>query len=149
MISASAPAEVDRIGTPLPSNTCSRLAVRLTAAYAEARKPRKVRPIWVTARKRPGCAIRPLTRFADRLPSSASCSIAGPADRHQGDLGRHEDAFEDGQDDDDDELEDRVHLAGRVLARPWLRRRRQPVSRGARGSGPGRRRRACRAGRRG
>ena len=46
--------------------------VRLTAAYAEARKPRKVRPIWVTARKRPGCAIRPLTRFAARLPSSAS-----------------------------------------------------------------------------
>ena len=75
MISASAPAEVARIGRPLPSNTCSRLVVRLTAAYAEARKPRKVRPIWVTARKRPGCAIRPLTRFADRFPSSASCSM--------------------------------------------------------------------------
>ena len=32
MIRASAPAEVDRIGRPLPSNACSRLAVRLTAA---------------------------------------------------------------------------------------------------------------------
>ena len=72
MISARGAAEVLTIGQPVPLNSSSRLVVRLTAAYAEARKPRNVRPIWVTARKRPGWATRPLTRFAARLPSSAS-----------------------------------------------------------------------------
>src|SRR5204862_6277521 len=34
-----------------------------------------------------------------------------PADGHEGDLGRHEDALEEGQDDDDEELEGGVHQA--------------------------------------
>ncbi len=59
MISARAPADEARMGRPDPTGR-SRLAVRLTAAYAEARKPRKVSPIWVTARKRPGCGDQAL-----------------------------------------------------------------------------------------
>src|SRR3972149_5996127 len=49
--------------------------VRLTAAKAEAKKPTKVIPSWMTARKRPGWAISRRTRRADRLPSSTSCSM--------------------------------------------------------------------------
>ena len=41
----------------------------------------------------------------------------GPAHRDEGDLGGHEDAFEEGQDHDHEQLDERVHLAGRVLGR--------------------------------
>jgi hypothetical protein len=48
-------------------------STRLTAAKAEARKPRKLIPIWMTARNRPGLALRRWTRAAARSPSSTSC----------------------------------------------------------------------------
>ena len=49
---------------PVPSSAVWRCVVRLTAAYAEARKPMNVSPIWVTARNRPGWLTRCLTRRA-------------------------------------------------------------------------------------
>src|SRR5258706_4655861 len=51
-----------------------RLSTRLTAAYAEAKKPMTVRPSCETARNRPGSSRRRRTRRAPGLPSSTSCS---------------------------------------------------------------------------
>jgi len=67
--------------------TCSAI---LTAAYAEARKPTNVTPIWATARKRG----RVLDEPAD--PAGAPAALfdelvdAAVSQRHQGDLGRDE-----------------------------------------------------------
>ncbi len=55
------------------ANQAPTSSTRLTAAKAEARKPRKLMPIWMTARKRPGLALRRWTRTAFLLPSSTSC----------------------------------------------------------------------------
>ncbi len=50
-------------------------STRLTAAKADARKPRKLIPIWMTARNRPGSSLSRWTRIAARWPSSMSCWI--------------------------------------------------------------------------
>ena len=42
-------------------------STRLTPANAEARKPMNVMPSWMTARNRPGLALRRWTRPAPRL----------------------------------------------------------------------------------
>ena len=76
---------------------------------------------------------------------------AGPAHRHEGDLGGHEDALEEGQQDDDDDLDDGVHqrspeTGGPGRSRPgqWWRLPRARASHVAPGSGPARRPRAYR-----
>src|SRR5712691_8500798 len=61
----------------LPASGASsllRLSTRLTAAYADAKKPITVRPSCDTARNRPGSSSRRRTRRAPGLPSSTSCS---------------------------------------------------------------------------
>ena len=56
-------------------STSAAPSTRLTAANADARKPRKLMPIWMTARNRPGLPLRCWTRTAAPLPSSISCWI--------------------------------------------------------------------------
>ena len=69
--------EGDRPGAPRKRpDVASQVAMpstRLTAANAEARKPRKLIPIWMTARNRPGCSLSRRTRAAPPWPSSTSC----------------------------------------------------------------------------
>ena len=60
--------------TPALRRTTFRPWARLTAAYAEAKKPMTVRPSCDTARNRPGSSRRRRTRRAPALPSSTSCS---------------------------------------------------------------------------
>ena len=87
--------------------------LRLTPAKAAARKPMKVMPIWMTARKRPGSVLSRRTRRAPRRPSSMSWSQAALAERDEGHLGRREDRVEQDQDDDDADLEDgSAHAVG-------------------------------------
>ena len=76
----------------------------------------------MTARKRPGWATRPLDPLGAPVALFGELVDPRPTDRHEGDLGRHEDALEEGQDDDDDDLEERVHLAGRssLAGSAWL-----------------------------
>ena len=62
----------DAVDPMIGVSTLSRRVTRLTAAYAEAKKPRNVSPSWLTARNRPGSSSRRRTRRALRLPSSTS-----------------------------------------------------------------------------
>ena len=126
-----------------PRAAVSRLAVRLTAAKADARKPMKVRPIWVTARNRPGCATEPLDAAGAAVALVDELVDARPADGHERDLGGDEDRLEQGQEDDDEELGRRLSIAG---GRPGVRAASGGFGLAARGSAPERRPRACPAG---
>ena len=157
-------------------NVASQAAIpstRLTAANAEARKPRKLMPIWMTARKRPGCCLSRRTRAAPLVALVDELLEAAAAQRDQRDLGGREDAVEEDEDDDEGEFEVGVGLgdaAGRRRARTTAdherhadegqrrppragdvshRHRRSRVWTVARGSGPGHRPPACRPARRG
>ena len=109
-------------------------STRLTAAKAEARKPRKLMPIWMTARKRPGFALRRWTR--DARPVALVDELLDPAaaERDERDLGRREDAVEQDQDGDESELEDGA-THDRVADRPRRSRRCGVSSRDARARG--------------
>ncbi len=69
--------EGDPLGRPssMPRSSVVSPSDRLTAAYADAKNPTKVRPSWMTARNRPGSSMRRRTRRAPRTRSSTSCSI--------------------------------------------------------------------------
>ena len=93
-------------------------STRLTAANAEARKPMKVMPSWMTARNRPGSPCRRRTRLAPRLPSSTSCSSRLRRTVTRAISAADEDAVEEDEHDDDAELDGRRALipAARRLA---------------------------------
>ena len=97
-----------------------------------------VRPSWETARNRPGSSSRRRTRRAAAVALLDELLDAAAPDRDEGDLGGDEEALEERQDDDDQDLLDRdVHASGSGS-------RLRGGGRAARGSGPGRRRPACR-----
>ena len=86
-------------------STSAAPSTRLTAANAEARKPRKLMPIWMTARNRPGFALRRWTRTAARVALVDQLLDPAAAERDEGDLRRREDPVEQDEDDDEAELE--------------------------------------------
>ena len=113
----------DRPGAAPNAASQSRMpSTRLTAANADARKPRKLIPIWMTARNRPGFSLRRWTRRAPPVALVDELLEPAPTDRDQGDLGRREDPVEQDEDDDDGELEDRRRSSGGSSRAAGLRR---------------------------
>ena len=118
MISASAPAEVARIDQAAALEHVLEAGRQVDGRIGRGEEAEKGQADLGDGQEAAGLRDQPFDPLRRPVPFLGELLDPSPTDRDQGDLGGHEDAFEHRQDDDDDELEDRFHLAGRVLARP-------------------------------